>query len=254
MRRSSVPTGAVASPVVTTRWVAVDVARGVAIVAVVLFHLVWDLGSLGFIDWQINAHRSGKIAGRVIAGSFLALVGVSLVLAHGRGIRWRRFWRREAQLVVLALAVTVFSWFYDRDELVTFGILQAIAVASVVSVGFVTLRPVFAYAAALVALALPWVVHLPGRSPWVSWTGLAEGSRPSLDWQPLFPWIALTLLAVGLTRQVVAASYEPEGWAHRLREWQPADPVTRALAVTGRHTLSIYLVHQPVLYGVLSLL
>lgn len=237
----------------STRWAVVDLARGLAIVAVVAFHLTWDLGDLGFISWRISAHPSGKVIAHVIAGSFLFLVGVSLVLAHRRGIRWRSFCRREVQLVALALVITAFSAIYQPREVVTFGILHAIALVSVIAVPTVRAPRWVPWSLAIIALVLPWLVHLTGRSPWISWTGLADGSRPSLDWQPVLPWIALTFLGIGVMRWVLAAGEEVTTVA-RLQAWTPAPGPLSWLATSGRHTLAIYVLHQPLLYGALSLL
>lgn len=303
------------------RWAAVDVARGVAILAVVAFHATWDLGDLGLISWRISAHWSGKVIAHSIAGSFLFLVGVSLVLAHGRGIRWWSFWRREAQLVLLALLVSAGTWAYQPRETITFGILHDIAVVSLVCVLFVRLQVWTVWVAGVAAVALPQLVHVSGRSPWVSWTGLADGTRPALDWQPVLPWIALAFAGVGLMRwllrageevptvvggsrvsgfsseevpTVVGGSRVPRGSGEKvptvvggtrvprgsgvevptvvgslgisgvsgvevptvasLRGWRPASAPARWLGVLGRHTLAIYLIHQPMLYGALWLL
>ncbi|GGB33011.1 hypothetical protein GCM10011492_24490 [Flexivirga endophytica] len=237
----------------TARWAVVDVLRGIAIIAVVAFHLTWDLGDLGFISWRISAHWSGKVIAHAIAGSFLLLVGLSLVLAHRRGIRWASFWRREVQLVALALVITGFSAIFEPGELVTFGILHAIALVSLVGLPVVQAPRIVPWALAVVALVLPWIVHLPGRSPWVSWTGLADGTEPSLDWQPMLPWIALTFGGVGLMRWLLDTGEEATTVA-RLRAWRPTATPVRWVGVLGRHTLAIYVVHQPVLYGALWLL
>ncbi len=243
----------------------------------VLFHLVWDLGDLGFISWRISAHESGKIIAHTIASSFLFLVGVSLVLAHRRGIRWKSFWRREIQLIALGLVITGFSAIFEPDQLVTFGILQAIAVVSLLALPTVRAPRVVPWLLAAVAVVLPLVVHLPGRSPWVSWTGLAEGTRPSLDWQPVLPWVAVTFVGVGLMRWVLdlagaatvpgeevatvasvssesAVSSEEVATVARVRAWRPAPGPLQWVGVLGRHTLSIYVLHQPVLYGALWLI
>lgn len=65
---------------------------------------------------------------RAIAGSFLALVGVSFYLAHGQGIRWRGFLRR---LSMIAAAITMLSYFFDPEAMIWFGILHCIAVSLV---------------------------------------------------------------------------------------------------------------------------
>lgn len=252
------------------RWAVVDLLRGIAIVAVVGFHFTWDLGDLGFISWRISAHWSGKVIAHVIAGAFLFLVGVSLVLAHRRGIRWRSFCRREVQLVALALVITAVSAVYQPDEVVTFGILHAIALVSLVALPLVRAPHWAPWLLAVVALALPWLVHLPGRSSWISWTGLADGSRATLDWQPVVPWLALTFVGIGVMRWLLDAGEEVTTVARgssvsgrsgeevatvaRLRAWRPATGPVRWLGVLGRHTLAIYVVHQPLLYGALWLL
>jgi uncharacterized membrane protein len=285
------------------RWAVVDLSRGIAIVAVVAFHLTWDLGDLGLISWRISAHWSGKVIAHIIAGSFLFLVGVSLVLAHRRGIRWRSFRRRESQLVALALVITAFSAIYQPREVVTFGILHAIALVSLIALTAVLAPRWVPWALAIVAVALPWLLHLPGRSPWVSWTGLADGTQPSLDWQPVLPWIALTFVGIGVMRSLLDAdeevatvasvsgvsqvsgeelttvasvlprsgisgeevttvasvsprsgiSGEEVATVAKLRGWRPAGGPLSWLGVLGRHTLAIYVIHQPVLYGVLWL-
>lgn len=236
----------------TPRWAVVDVVRGAAIVAVVAFHLAWDLGDLGLISWRISAHWSGKVLAHAIAGTFLFLVGVSQVLAHRRGIRWRSFWRRELQLVALALVITAVSAVYQPRDVVTFGILHAIALVSLIALPSVRAPRWVACFLAVVAVALPWLVQLPGRSPWISWTGLADGTQPSLDWQPVLPWIALTCVGIGVMRWVLGPG-EKVTTVARLRAWQPAPGPLAWLGVSGRHTLAIYVLHQPIVYGALSL-
>jgi uncharacterized membrane protein len=82
-----------------------------------------------------------------------------------------------------------------------------------------------------------------GRSvidaPWAAFTGLSSVVRPSLDFLPLFPWLAPCLLGVSL-----ATSVELRGRSGRSRlrtSW--AGP----FGWPGRHSLAIYLVHQPIL-------
>ena len=61
-----------------------------------VYHFSWDLGHFGFHDMDVAGDLGWRIFARLIAGTFLFLVGASLVLAHGEGVRWRAFWRRVA--------------------------------------------------------------------------------------------------------------------------------------------------------------
>ncbi|WP_158607711.1 DUF1624 domain-containing protein [Flexivirga caeni] len=238
------------------RWAAIDLARGVAIVAVVAFHTTWDLGNLRLIRWNIGEHFAGTALAHTIAGTFLVLTGASLVLAHGRRSRWPAFWRRELKLVACALLLTAASWVYQPREVITFGILHSIAAASLLVLPAMRGPRWTAWAAALVAVALPWMIHLPGRSSWSSWTGLADGTRPTLDWQPVLPWLALAFAGVGVMRWLLSPGRpgsEHAAASAKLRSWQPAFKPARWVATAGRHTLAIYLLHQPIVFGVLWL-
>src|SRR5690554_3134906 len=76
------------------RFAAVDVVRGLAILAMVAYHLAWDLYYLGFTATDVMAEPGWIGFQRAILSSFLLLVGAALVLGHGRFIRWPAFWRR----------------------------------------------------------------------------------------------------------------------------------------------------------------
>ena len=83
-------TGAATPATPRGRMDALDVARGLALLAMAVYHLSWDLRWFGLVDWPVDSSRGWRIFAGLIAGSFLVLVGVGLVLAHGRGIRWRK--------------------------------------------------------------------------------------------------------------------------------------------------------------------
>lgn len=223
----------------------VDVVRGIAIAGVVLFHLVWDLAFLGVIPAWIASHPWWLLFGRTLAGTFMALVGVSLVLASTGGFRRRAFLRRLAVLFAAALAITLVTRAAFPETFVYYGILHAIAVASLV--GALALRlPTAAIALlGLVAYALGFVwTSSAFDSRWLAWTGFAVAPPPSNDFVPVFPWIGLTLLGMASTRLALV-----QGWALRAR---PMDGrAARWMAWLGRHSLAIYLVHQPILLGVL---
>ena len=75
-----------------SRWDAIDVARGIAIAAMIAYHFFWDLSFLQLIAiGDRRASRPGTWFARSIAGSFLALAGIGLALAHAEGFRRRAF-------------------------------------------------------------------------------------------------------------------------------------------------------------------
>lgn len=225
----------------------IDAARGVAILAMIVFHGAWDIDMLGLAELDVGGSPYWRIFARSIAASFLVLVGVGLALAHANGIRWNSFGRRLAMVAGGAALVSLGTWYAFPDAFVYFGILHIIAVASILALPFVLLPAWLTLAAAVAALAIPFLPGIPRiEGPWFWWLGMADGFRRSVDYIPVLPWIAAVLAGIAVTK---AAGRRIE----RL-DWQPRGRAGRALVTAGRWSLPIYLVHQPVLFGTLWLL
>ncbi|HYG86228.1 MAG TPA: heparan-alpha-glucosaminide N-acetyltransferase [Azospirillum sp.] len=238
------PSAPLSSP--SPRLPIVDAARGVAILAMVAYHLSWDLDFLGFAQFDLFTSPFWLAARTAILGSFLLLVGVSLVLAVERGFDRRRYLRRLGLLAAAAAAVSAVSYVQFPDSPIFFGVLHHIAVASVLGLAFVRLPFAVTLALGVLACALPSMARAPlFDEPWLRWIGLMTFEPDSNDYVPLFPWFGIVLWGIALGRL-----WRGRG---RLAAWRPADKVGRALAWAGRFSLPIYLVHQPALFGALSL-
>lgn len=220
----------------------VDWARTAAIIGMVTFHFGRDLEVVGLVPPGTTFGGWWDIWARSVAGSFLFLAGLSLWLAHGDGVQWRGYLRRLSILVVAAIGVSVVTYFATPQIWVRFGILHSIALASVLSLPFlwapwwVTL----ATAGAVLALA-PGLQSEAFNGVWLLWLGLGTTWPPMMDWEPMVPWLAPMLAGVALGR--LGSSLD---WWIRLADWQ-AGPDW--LAWPGRHSLAIYLIHQPVIIG-----
>jgi uncharacterized membrane protein len=227
------------------RFAIIDIARGVAIVAMVIYHLCWDLSYFRFISADVGYDPQWVVVARSILAVFVFLVGVGLVLGHGRGIRWQSFWRRWAFVVAGALIITVATWFAFPDSFVYFGVLHAIALFSLLALPFL-FAPIWLVAAvAAVIIALPFVYSAPlfNEKLW-SWLGFWQVPPPTNDLVPVFPWLGVTLLGVIACRLLLASPL-----AGRLAAIQPKARLLRLLGAMGRWSLLIYLLHQPILLG-----
>lgn len=228
------------------RWPALDAARGAAIVAMVAYHLAWDLSFVRLIATDILEHPAWQLFARAIAASFLTLVGIGLILAHREGVRWRRFLRRLAGIAAAALGVTVVTWFMFPDQYIFFGILHSIAISSLLGLAFLRAPTIVLVGAAAFCFAAPRVFTDPSLDgPLLDWLGLGARSPVTNDYVPVFPWFGFVLLGIGAGRialPFVGSASGSTGWNN---------PLSRALIWSGRHSLVIYLAHQPVMLGVL---
>ncbi|MGB3336398.1 MAG: heparan-alpha-glucosaminide N-acetyltransferase [Devosia sp.] len=227
------------------RFAIVDIARGVAIIAMVAYHLCWDLSYFRFISADVGYDPQWVLLARSILAVFMFLVGIGLVLGHGNGIRWRSFWRRWIFVVLGALAITVATYFVFPQSFVYFGVLHAIALFSLMGLAFVRTPLWLAISVAALVMALPFFYSDPlfNEKAW-SWIGFWQVPPPTNDLVPVFPWFSAVLLGIIVARLVLASHLAP-----RLAAIAPSGRLPRLLAFLGRWSLLIYLLHQPILLG-----
>jgi uncharacterized membrane protein len=228
------------------RIAAIDVARGLALLGMGVYHLSWDLAYFGFAPPNFPYSPGMRVFSHVVAGAFLALVGVSLAIAHRDGPRWGAFLSRLAIVGGAAALVSVATMLAAPDEAIWFGILHCIFAASLLAAPLLRAPVWVALVAGGVALAAPRILASPAfNPPALVWLGLGTVDPSTLDWRPLLPWAGVTLIGLGLTRLAL-----PRLLGSRLAGWRPDAP-GRVVAFAGRHSLAVYLVHQPILFALL---
>lgn len=245
-RRSDDANGIV--PPATRRLPLFDVLRGIAIVAMVAFHLAFDLNYFGIIEADFYSD-SGLVATRnAIVAMFLVLVGISMTLALRNGIQWDRYLKRLLILALCALAVSLGSWVMFPRSWIFFGVLHFIAVASIIALAFRRLyRANLLIGLALLLLGLT-VAHPMFDTRGLSWFGLTTSKPVTEDYVPLLPWFGVVLIGMFLG-QLSLRRIDFSILAER----QPATRTGITLAWMGRHSLAIYLVHQPLLLALIWL-
>lgn len=250
---------AVSSAARPARLAWLDLWRGLAIVAMVIYHFAWDLSQLGYVAMDVSSHPAWSLFARSIAASFLIIAGVSLALAHAAGMRWPAFWRRLGIIAAAAMAVTVATMAVFPENFVAFGILHSIAAGSLLALPFLATPW---WAAALAAAAVAAIRQLAFLPDYVIWQeeaaggwafrilqhlGLTAMPPDAVDFVPIFPWFAFVLIGLAGARLLLP----------RLAGEAPSRAPSRpeaAIHWLGRHSLPIYLVHQPILFGSLAAL
>ena len=234
----------------TQRLPLIDVARGGALVAMAIYHFTWDLEFFGYVERGTTAYGGWKLFARLIAGSFLFLVGISLVLGHGKGIRWRSFGKRLAMIAAAAGLITLATYFATPDRFIFFGILHNIAVSSVFGLLFVRLPAIISLMAGLVILfAGPYLTGPLFDHSLLLWLGLFTVPVTSNDLVPFFPWTACVLFGISAAKLAT-----DRGMIPRLATiYRGENRLGKILSFGGRHSLAVYHLHQPLLIGLVNL-
>lgn len=230
----------------SARLVEVDIIRGMAILGVVVFHIVWDLEFTGFIS-GFAFHPIWLGFGNLLAGTFMFLVGCSLVLAHARTFKKRAFLKRLLVVALAAFVISAVTWFAFPNSFIYYGILHAITVASLISFLFLKLPVLLIIFAGVISLLLPqWFSFETFDTRWLAWTGLYNLAPSSNDFVPLFPWVGLSILGVAFAK-FVNLPKRSSALSSKTRN----NPIVKFIAWAGQKSLPIYLLHQPILLALI---
>lgn len=211
-----------------------DALRGMAVIWMVIFHTAYDLRMFHFLSWDFSQGFWFAFP-RVIAFTFLFCVGVSLNFGHVPKPNWNALAKRSLKLGAAALAVSIGTYFIFPQQWIYFGTLHCILVGSILGVLVVNHRTLCWI---LLILILTGQYVLEYDIKWVS----SVLQKPSMDFIPIYPWFWAILLGI------VAGPYLSR--VNFLNQMKPRP----FLNLLGRHSLKIYLLHQPLIFGVIWVL
>jgi len=231
-----------------------DALRGLAIVWMTLYHLCFDLNHFGYLHQDFYRDPLWTWQRTAIVSLFLFTAGMGQAVAVHRGQGWPRFWRRWAQVAGSALLVSAGSYLMYPQSFIYFGVLHGLAVMLLVArltAGWGR----WLWLLGALAIAMKFVA-VYAHGAWAgldflnqnafNWLGLISRKPATEDYVPLLPWLGVVWWGMAAASWLLR--WRPDALAMPGRTDGPA---VRALAALGRWSLSYYLVHQPVLIGLL---
>lgn len=254
-------------PLATGRIWEVDFLRGLCIILMVMDHALYDLAFIfryrwfgtgegtGVLFWLTETARTAyfpwilrDVVWIVAVFSFVFLCGISCSFSHSNR-------KRGGRLALIALALTAVTYGLDQfsgtvdQYVIRFGILHLLAV-SILLYSFLerVRRPIiigFSLVAILIGLYFS-MNPLDTSSQVLALFVKTRGPFYSADYFPLLPWFGCFLLGAALGPVIYPRkqSLFPRGSG---KTWK------KPFLAAGRHSLLIYILHQPVVYGLLLL-
>lgn len=235
----------------TGRFWEIDAVRGIAVILMVYFHLMWNLFyfnvttiSVFTFEWQAFA--------RTIGSTFTFLLGLSLAIRRERVIGELRSY--------LGRGVFIFGWgmfvsaatfvALGANQFVIFGILHLQGIALILCYLFARFPAWMNVLAGGMVVAVGTAIYTTAAPyPWLIPLGIQQEGRYMADYYPILPWLGPALFGVAAGKLF----YVGGNRGFVLPAWGEVAFV-RALRFLGRHSLVIYLVHQVIIIGMMILL
>lgn len=213
----------------------IDALRGLAVLCMVLFHFSFDGLLLGL--WEFEPYKMPMLLlVRLGQFLFLGLVGVSVFLSS-RGFKEQV--KRGAKIFLAGLLVSFATYLVFPGEYVRFGVLHLIGVSVPLLVIFKGREGWALVLAVLVYFSAGFLQESGLASAWLIPLGAPQNGFASLDCFPLLPWFSAPLVGLWVGSKL---------YAQRKETMLSVFAKVPALEWLGRHSLAVYLLHQPILY------
>jgi len=212
----------------------IDFFRGLAILLMVVFHVVFDL--VAFWGYSLN-YMDGfwYYEGKLSAIMFMTISGVSSALSV-------HYFRRGLVVFACGLLITLVTYFYDPQTYIRFGILHLLGSCMLLFPFIKNITSGWVLIAGTAAVALgQWAAQLTVSSSLLLPFGVTPADFTSLDYYPLLPWSGFFLYGAALGKFL----YKER------RSLLPQPSWLQPLTTLGRHSLAVYLIHQPMLLAIL---
>lgn len=218
----------------SNRIIEIDFLRGIALILMMLFHFLYDLQEFYNIPipyWNNFWYYEGKTS----AILFMFLAGISCTLSKNNLIR-------GCKIFLIGMLLTIGSYIFMPGEYIRFGILHLLGLSMIIFHFIKKIPHVWSGALALIIIILGNMMNHITINTWILIPlGLIHGDFVSMDYYPLFPWFGVFLIGT-IIGKVVYKDKKSIFHIKRNREF---------INFMGRHSLFIYLIHQPIFLSLL---
>lgn len=239
------------------RYDILDALRGLTVCSMVVYHMTWDLVCLYGVNWPWFLGTAASVWQQSICWTFLLLSGFCWSLGHHP-------LKNGIKVSAAGAVVTMVTVLFMPEEPIWFGVLTLLGAAMLFlipadrllsrispSVGLFVCGLIFVLTRNLKdgAFSFGTVIFFPAPKAWyrnlfTAFLGCIPDGFYSADYFPIFPWLFLFLAGYFLYQLWKPFGKLPQGDAAVLAPFR----------FIGKHSLPIYLIHQPIVYGICEIL
>ena len=219
-----------------TRYRWLDGLRGLAVILMIVFHFFYDLSYFGFISDNVAGKSIWLPLRYLIISIFVLTMGMSLYFSSYKGIKLNAFIKRTGNLIILSASITIGTYIFIPDKWVYFGILHFLVFASIFGVIFINIP----YVALALGISILLIHKFVGLSFGWPMHNFKPYDGPPMDFVPLTPWLGVALIGIFLGFYVVS-SRRAQAFLNKVNP-------SESLVFTGKHALTIYVLHQAILF------
>jgi len=222
-----------------TRVFELDVLRGVAVILMVIFHFGFDLAEFGYASYRTTVDLEWKVFRAVILSMFLLAVGMSSYLAYKDEINKKKLFKNLLKLSLVSIVISIGSYLVFPHSWIYFGVIHFIVIALPLSLVFLHIPKVSFVLGLILVTAYPLgFLHMDTLHA----LGVEYLHIPSftVDVVSFSPWFGVVLIGIFVMDK------------HLFNINLRHTSLTQKMAFLGKHSLLIYLVHQPILFGIFN--
>lgn len=225
----------------------IDFLRALAIMLMIIYHLVFDLGyftgleidySSGFWYWE----------GKAAALLFIFLAGLSSGFSRNNV-------KRGLKVLGFGLVITLVTYLIFQEQYVRYGILHLLGTGMLLFPVLQRLPNIWLVISALtIALAaIPMQDILVGTRLFLP-LGLMYQGFETVDYYPLIPYFAVFLLGIVAYKKYYSNVSSNEARNLSCNECNNVSRLRKYITMISKHSLVIYLLHQPIMLGIIFLI
>lgn len=240
---------------VKKRIYSIDELRGLCIILMIIYHIFYSGAVIFGITELYNIYLFLKLWQPVLPFAFILISGISFQLSRSNV-------RRGVKLLIISIAITIVTAVIMPEQIIWFGIIHFLAFANIICGLLKKYIDKIPLVLGLIICAVLFIATYNLQRGYLGIDGILSFKLPdfmyktdftmmfgfytpkfhSSDYNPIFPWIFLFTAGTLIGRYV---SRLPESLC-RMH--------IRPLAFIGRHTLIIYIAHQPIIIGIMYLI